>query len=435
MVRLNDLFSHIACVNLDRRPDRWLRMQSRFATLGIDAIERFAAVDGHTASVPADWEGSCGAYGCLQSHLALVKRARANGWPNLLIFEDDVVFEPRFNERFAEYWRQVPTAWDMLYLGASHLSDPLRFAQNLWRLTRSSSTFAYALNHTVYDANIELNTRGRKAVDVHNHALQSQFSCYCFHPHLAWVAKERSDIDGNTRDFWWLGKSLVMDGDELKTALHDAVMVIPIRPREREVDGLRPLPPTVEHFLRVLPGLELVLVEDGTKPSRFQLPLPVRCHHLFNRSLAPWSRGRCCNAGFREFRARKNLFLFHDGDIFLHCNELSAVLLMALQFDFVTSFSSLYELDPARSQVLLTSGKWTTVGDEFHRPAHLCSDSCVFTRRGCELVGEWPETGQAEEAIHSQKVARLLRVFESPGQAFRVTTNPHPAAGPHAVAL
>ena len=74
-IALTKLFPHRVCINLDRRPERWERMQARFAAAAVGAVERFPAVDGGAGGVPASWPYSSGAYGCLRSHLAVVRAA------------------------------------------------------------------------------------------------------------------------------------------------------------------------------------------------------------------------------------------------------------------------------------------------------------------------------------------------------------------------
>src|SRR5687768_899921 len=110
-----EFFPHRVCINLDRRPERWDRMQARFAAAGVGPVERFQAVDGSGGGVPASWPYSSGAYGCLQSHLAVVREARALGQESILIMEDDVVFADGFHEQFQERVRSLPADWDMLF--------------------------------------------------------------------------------------------------------------------------------------------------------------------------------------------------------------------------------------------------------------------------------------------------------------------------------
>src|SRR5205823_9560241 len=86
---LKELLPYRVCINLDRRPERWRRMESRFSKLDLWPVERFAAVDGATVQIPERWPESPGAYGCLQSHLAVVRQARAMKRESVLIMEDD----------------------------------------------------------------------------------------------------------------------------------------------------------------------------------------------------------------------------------------------------------------------------------------------------------------------------------------------------------
>src|SRR5689334_20762738 len=90
---LNEVFPYKICINLDRRADRWDQMQAKFQQHDIRGIRRFSAVDGQGSSVPGSWSTTPGAYGCLLSHLQVVREARQRGVPSVLIFEDDVVFD------------------------------------------------------------------------------------------------------------------------------------------------------------------------------------------------------------------------------------------------------------------------------------------------------------------------------------------------------
>ena len=96
----DEFFPHRVCINLDRRPERWEKMQTRLEAAGLGAVDRFPAADGGSGGVPSNWPYSSGAYGCLRSHLAVVEEARAQGWESILIMEDDVVFAEGFHEEF-----------------------------------------------------------------------------------------------------------------------------------------------------------------------------------------------------------------------------------------------------------------------------------------------------------------------------------------------
>jgi glycosyl transferase family 25 len=189
----NSMFPYKLCINLDRRPERWERVKERFIQHKITSVVRFQAIDGLTLSIPDDWPYSPGHYGCLQSHLAVLKLARKNNAPNILIFEDDCIFDPEFNKKFPHYINQLPDDWDMLFLGGTHFEEPVRVSDNIVRPTMTYLCHAYALKSVIYDPLIELCEQSRGAIDDHTAALQKVFNCYCFSPDLIW--QERIDSD------------------------------------------------------------------------------------------------------------------------------------------------------------------------------------------------------------------------------------------------
>jgi glycosyl transferase family 25 len=233
---LSILFPKIVCINLDRRPERWQRMQQEFARLGIGPVQRFAACDGETLAKPAGWIHSDGAYGCLLSHVEVVREAQRSNAPSVLIFEDDTVLDPEFESKFASFSKEVPDDWDMLYFGALHKDEPAQISEHVGRITKANSTYAYALKNTVYDAFIELNARAEHVLDMNSYLLQERFNCYCFMPNLAWVEAEYSDVQNRLERHWYLEKSLVLFGAQMDQLLSRTTIAITDRgdPKNRQ---------------------------------------------------------------------------------------------------------------------------------------------------------------------------------------------------------
>ena len=128
---VNEVFPHKVCINLDRDRDSWERLQAALTRHDILVVRRVSAVDGSRLELPATWRHSAGAYGCLLSHLQVVRDARKRGLPSLLILEDDVAFDPSFSEKFPVFVRGLPADWDMVFLGALHRDDPDPVAENV----------------------------------------------------------------------------------------------------------------------------------------------------------------------------------------------------------------------------------------------------------------------------------------------------------------
>jgi len=169
---LNQIFPHRICINLERRADRWQRMQAEFARHGIEGVQRFPAVDGGKVVLPASWRHSAGAYGCLLSHVAVVQEALAAGSESVLIFEDDAVFDSEFDTKFASFMKEVPADWDLLYFGALHKDEPVKVTEHVYRITKANSTYAYALKRTVFEDFIELNRRADRTPSAVAHPRQ-----------------------------------------------------------------------------------------------------------------------------------------------------------------------------------------------------------------------------------------------------------------------
>ena len=166
MKAINDVFSKVIVVSLDRRPDRLHTTWKQLELLGVHA-ERFPAVDGQDREVRAEWSeyasgplarppkdgrpvldhrqfyldydselarvafveqqhrrkaiASPGAWGLLASMTKVIETAVVRGWPSLLILEDDALFHRDTAALFGCVQEQVPADWAILQLGAMQL--------------------------------------------------------------------------------------------------------------------------------------------------------------------------------------------------------------------------------------------------------------------------------------------------------------------------
>jgi hypothetical protein len=399
-VRFGEMFPHRVCINLDRRPERWERMQARFAEVGLGAVERFPAVEGGDLQLPADWPESAGAYGCLQSHLAVVRQARAQGRESVLIMEDDVLFAPGFHEEFVERVRGLPDDWDMLFFGCLHHDPPAPVAPGIGRLRASFSTFMYAVRQSVYDAFIFLNTRARCAVDRNNWRLQRRFNCYCFMPHLAWVDDSYSDAQGVAASHWYIRDSMVLRGEEVKSMEKRTAVIIPCDARGNRERGLRNLRFLARHY----GGLFSVLIVDqGERPRLNREALPAGCEYVVVPEVTPEI---CYAASLERFAREKDYFIVNDGNVVCSRMEMRASLTKCLEHDAVGSFATYIDLDDADSDRLMGGRECHT--ESYQPRARRGRFREYFTattdglRRLCSHAGE-PGAG--------------MRTFDSPGSA------------------
>lgn len=126
----------IYLINLERRPDRKRRMDLCFDLLGIEA-EWVKAVDGKQMTpefvekhgikmLPTFQEPynkralKYGEIGCFMSHYNIWLDIIKNGYKEAIIFEDDIRFEPLFNDKLQlvrQELKDLSLDWDLLYLG------------------------------------------------------------------------------------------------------------------------------------------------------------------------------------------------------------------------------------------------------------------------------------------------------------------------------
>jgi GR25 family glycosyltransferase involved in LPS biosynthesis len=362
---LNQSFPHKVCVNLDRRADRWQRMQAEFARHEIDSVQRFAAIDGNALVLPSTWKHTAGAYGCLLSHVQVVEEARRSGHESVLIFEDDAVLDPEFRIKFASFSEEVPPDWDMLYFGALHKDEPVKIAEHVYRITKANSTYAYALKRSVFDAFIELNRRAEHVLDMNAYLLQEQFNCYCFMPNLAWVQFEYSDVQNRLERHWYLEKSLVLFGSRIDRLLSQTAIIIAHQgPANENLEFL-------ERYYReyFAPPAKVVVAED------------------FGKRIS-------------ESDLKTRFFILSDSDLYVETLDIRANLLMCEQYDGATGFSHVIDLTPEQAELLRETGITRGIDVSKSTPAKNVQSQYRFIRRDA------PD--------------RNARIFQSPNHALRL---------------
>lgn len=358
---INQLFPHKVCINLDRRADRWQRMQAEFARQGIDDVRRFSACDGNALVLPSHWKHTAGAYGCLRSHVQVVQAARALGHESVLIFEDDAVFDPDFTSKFASFIDAVPSDWEMLYFGALHKDEPIKVSDHVYRITKANSTYAYALKRSVFDAFLESNARAEHVLDMNAYELQERFNCYCFMPNLAWVESEYSDVQNRLERHWYLEKSLVLFG--------------------ARVD-------------RLLSETAIVIVHSG--PADENVAFLERYYREYFAPLAQIVVGR----EFPKTDLEAKFLLVTDSDLYLETLDIRANLLMCEEYDGTTGFDHVIDLSAEQAQLLRKTGITRGINVSKITPAKNVDSQCRFLRR---------------EALD-----REARLFQSPNHALRL---------------
>ena len=361
-------------------------MQHEFARHGIRSVHRFPALDGNSLETPAHWIHSAGAYGCLLSHVEVVEAARRSGADSVLIFEDDAVFDPQLQDKFASFIKEVPADWDMLYLGALHKDEPVMVAEHVGRITKANSTFAYALKNTVFDEFIDLNRKAERVLDMNSYVLQERFNCYCFMPNLAWVQAEYSDVQNRLERHWYLEQSLVLFGAQVDRLLSQTTIVI-AHNADHGSRNLKFLKSYYEEYFS--PLIEIVVVEQDA---------------------ATFNREHCFNTGISRADGGRNFVLLADSNLYLETLDIRANLRMCEQFDGATGFDELIDLTREQANHVRETG--ITRGIDITKNTSSKNTSArFFNRRALEAAGGWREASSS------------LRLFHSPNHALRLTSD------------
>lgn len=423
---INDIFPYKVCINLDRRTDRWEQMQLKFQQHDIRCVQRFSAVDGQALNVPPGWTGTSGAYGCLLSHLQVVREARELGVSSVLIFEDDVAFDTRLQDKFRDYISQVPVGWEMLHFGTFHLAEPIGISENVHQIRRAYSTFAYALKHTIFDAFIELNSNSDLAVDVNNHLLQTERACYCFTPHLAWVENDCTDIQERQKHHWYIQESLVILGSGMDDLLSHTSLVIAYQNPARSDSVKQNLLFLTRFYREHLPGISLIIVEQDVEPTVTSLALPEGCQYFFLKDNGPLNKGLCFNTGMNISHPKHTFMIFSDSDIFVEEWDIRGNLRMCERYDCATGFGSIIKLT-SKDTLELQHNKasltpWFNAGNYSESEKDdAFSKYCVFNRQSIQAAGGWKEQRREEsDLLLPLKANQQFQVFKSPNCALRL---------------
>lgn len=132
---LNRTFDRIWVVTLRRATDRQEKLRERLrgldyqlffgfdkADLDLEALERAGAYSAARAR-KVHRQGKLmppGHVGCSMSHRAIYEATVSNGWDRVLILEDDVVPRVEAMEELAPALAELPSDWELLYLGYEH---------------------------------------------------------------------------------------------------------------------------------------------------------------------------------------------------------------------------------------------------------------------------------------------------------------------------
>jgi GR25 family glycosyltransferase involved in LPS biosynthesis len=134
-----DFFDKVYCISLAGRPDRRAEAEAQFARVGLGGRVEFVVVRKH----PTDCE-----QGIYESHLQCLSRGLAEGATQILVFEDDILFDgftAAALERCVAFLEAEPE-WHMLFLGCMVKGSRRTPFTGVAQVRYRSLTHAYAIH-------------------------------------------------------------------------------------------------------------------------------------------------------------------------------------------------------------------------------------------------------------------------------------------------
>lgn len=190
---INEYFDKIFCINIARRTDRWQRVTEEAERFGI-TIERF---EGYDLS-----KYKMGNHGCTASHRHLMEYALYHDWKRILILEDDFnILHHDFHHRFESMIKEVPSDWDLLYLGGHYADRPQkRISKHVIKFNRMKTTSSVGITRK---AIVELASSivGIGPIDELYSNYAQDHNSYIFSPRLINQYSSFSDIQGGICDY------------------------------------------------------------------------------------------------------------------------------------------------------------------------------------------------------------------------------------------
>ena len=200
--KVRELVKKMYYINLDRRVDRRKLMIEELKKMELD-VELFPAV-----------ETSRGSIGCSKSHLSILKKAKNEGYENVLIFEDDFQFlvsKSELEYELSNFFNNH-SDFDVVMLGYNLLKYIPNVDRTVGKIIEGQTTSSYIVNRKFYDKLISVWEKGlEKLVETNDEKIYAIDQVWkCLQPDSNWyyfmkrIGKQRaswSDIENKFTDY------------------------------------------------------------------------------------------------------------------------------------------------------------------------------------------------------------------------------------------
>ena len=168
-------------INLEHRSDRleFMNEQARKLQFEFELMKAIPATDNPFVSN--------GHYGCFLSHKSLLKRRET-----MLVFEDDCLLNPNWENLLVDAMSELPEDWDMLYLGGWK-TQVSPYSEHLQIADRVLCTHAYMIRDKFCDVVLDAMSKRINKIDLLYSSVEgNKFVC---NPVIATQVIGYSDIE------------------------------------------------------------------------------------------------------------------------------------------------------------------------------------------------------------------------------------------------
>lgn len=207
-------------INLAHRKDRRQEIIKELKRVGIENFEFFKAIKPNKEMINI-WNPNflnpipkwfellgkdhtayrIGSLGCMLSHLEIIKKCIENNYENVLILEDDTIFEIKYGMTFKlvmdTLGNQINNLeFGLLYLAGNHRGATIeKKTNNINKVVGTLTTGSYIINRRAMKCIVERMPHFPREVDVfYSDYIQKEYPCYCIVPHLTRQGEGYSDI-------------------------------------------------------------------------------------------------------------------------------------------------------------------------------------------------------------------------------------------------
>ena len=216
----------IFIINLESRNDRKLETLAQLTRAKITNYEFFKAIEPKSVEEINEWNPNfvttkpdwlrsdfqkyrLGSFGCLQSHIGVIKMAIERNYENILVLEDDVniklIPNPEKGESFEETYNFIKPQLeelakreeiDIFYLGGTHHNNKLtKVTNNIWQTRQTGTTSSYIITKSGMKKVLANIDKCDKEIDCfYIEVMQKKHNCFCIGPTMMNQRPSYSDI-------------------------------------------------------------------------------------------------------------------------------------------------------------------------------------------------------------------------------------------------